>query len=135
MFLNVTQEVSGFLILFNNLALAFAKTHCFLFFTYVVQLSIPSKPSRLTLDRFPTLSVRPSVPLCVRCLSPIIFEVGIPNLVCGYILGWWSVAYHFRINVTLTLNYGLVFRIIVSGAYLRLFEVGVLNLKCGCILR
>ena len=116
MFLNITQEVSGFLTLFNNLALAFAKTHCILFFTYVVQLSIPSIPSRLTLDRFPTLSVRPSIPLCVRCISPIIFEVGIPNLVCGYILGWRSVAYHFRVNVTLTLNYGLVFRIIVSGA-------------------
>ena len=44
------------------------------------------------------LSVRPSV--CpsrfrVRSISPIFFEVGIPNLVCGYILGWGSVAYHF----------------------------------------
>ena len=29
----------------------------------------------------------PSVPLCVRCISPIFFEVGIPNLVCGCILG------------------------------------------------
>ena len=27
-------------------------------------------------------SVRPSVPLRVRCISPIFFEVGIPNLVC-----------------------------------------------------
>ena len=37
------------------------------------------------------LSVRPcvcsSVPLRVRCISPIFFEVGIPNLVCGCILG------------------------------------------------
>ena len=34
---------------------------------------------------------------------PIFFEVGIPNLVCGCILGWRSVPYHFRVNVTLTL--------------------------------
>ena len=60
--------------------------------------------------------IRPSVPLRVRCISPRFFEVGIPNLVCGYILGWWSVAYHFRVTVTLTSD--LVFRIIVSGAYL-----------------
>ena len=59
--------------------------------------------------------VRPSVPLRVRCISPKFFEVGIPNLVCGYILGWRSVAYHFRVTVTLTSD--LVFRIIVSGAY------------------
>ena len=66
-------------------------------------------------------SVRPSV--CpsrfrVRSISPIFFEIGIPNLVCGYILGWGSVAYHFRVTVTLTLTSDLVFRIIVSGAYL-----------------
>ena len=58
----------------------------------------------------------PSVPLCVRCISPIFFEVGIPNLVCGCILGWPSVAYHFWVTVTLTSD--LVFRIIVSGTYL-----------------
>ena len=68
----------------------------------------------------------------VRSISPIFFEVGIPNLVCGYILGWGSVAYHFRVTVTLTSD--LVFRIIVSGAYLILFEVGISNLVCGCIL-
>ena len=28
----------------------------------------------------------------------------------------------------------LVFRIIVSGAYLILFEIGISNLVCGCIL-
>ena len=61
-------------------------------------------------------SVCPSVPLRVRCISPIFFEVGIPNLVCGCILGSRSVAYHFRVTVTLTSD--LVFRIIVSGAYL-----------------
>ena len=63
-------------------------------------------------------SVHTYIPLCVRYISPIFFEVGIPNLVCGYILGWLSVAYHFRVTVTLTLTSDLVFRIIVSGAYL-----------------
>ena len=64
------------------------------------------------------LSVRKSVPLRVRFISPLFFEVGIPILVCGYILGWRSVAYHFRVTVTLNLTTDLVFRIIVSGAYL-----------------
>ena len=63
-------------------------------------------------------SYRPSVPLRVRFIFPLFFEVGIPNLVCGYILGWRSVAYHFRVTVTLNLTSDLVFRIIVSGAYL-----------------
>ena len=44
----------------------------------------------------------------------ILFEVGIPNLVHGCILGWQCVAY----LVTVTLTSGLVSRIIVSGAYL-----------------
>ena len=79
------------------------------------------------------LSVRPSVPLRVQCISPLFFEVGNPNLMCGCILGWRSFAYHFR--VTLTLTSDLVFRIIVSEAYLILFEVGISNLVCGCILR
>ena len=66
-------------------------------------------------------SVRPSVRpsrFRVRSISPIFFEVGIPNLVCGYILGWRSVAYHFRVTATLTLTSDLVFIIIVSGVYL-----------------
>ena len=63
------------------------------------------------------LDLRPSFKnYCVRSLSPIFFEVGIPNLVCGYIFGWWSVAYHFWVSVTMTST--LVFRIIISGAYL-----------------
>ena len=37
-------------------------------------------------------SVRLSVPLPVQCISPIFFEVGIPNLVCGYILRQQSVS-------------------------------------------
>ena len=60
-------------------------------------------------------SVHPSR-FCVWSISPIFFEVGIPNLMCGYILGWRSVTYHFPITVTLTSD--LVFRIIVSRAYL-----------------
>ena len=66
-------------------------------------------------------SVRPSVRpsrFRVRSISPIFFELGIPNLVCGYILGWRSVAYHFRVTVTLTLTSDLVYIIIISGAYL-----------------
>ena len=53
---------------------------------------------------------------CVWSISLIFFELGIPNLLCGYILGWRSVAYHFRVTVTLTFD--LVFIITVSGAYL-----------------
>ena len=74
-----------------------------------------------------------SIPLHVPCISPICFEVGIPNLMCGCILGCRSGAYHFRATVTLTSD--LVFRIIVSGAYLILFEEGIQKLVCGCILR
>ena len=62
-------------------------------------------------------SVRPSR-FRVQSISPTFFEVGITNLVSGYILGWRSVAYHFRVNVTLTLTSDPIFRIIVSGAYL-----------------
>ena len=60
------------------------------------------------------LSVRPYVPLRVRCISPKFFEVGIPNVMCGRILGWQCAVYHFWV----TLTSDLVFRIIVSGAYL-----------------
>ena len=84
----------------------------------------------LWLSFYSNHNVRLSIPLCVRCISPIFFEVGIPNLMCGCILGWRSVAYHFRVTVTLTLTSDLVFRIIVSGAYLlyiwgRNFKFGV----------
>ena len=99
----------------------------------VIKLFMPPKELREAYsNRTVRPSVSPSVPLRVRCISPIFFEIGIPNLVCGYILGWWSVAYHFQVTVTLTSD--LVFRIIVSGAYLILFEVGISNLVCGCIL-
>ena len=69
---------------------------------------------------------------CIRILSPEFFEVGIPKLVCRCILGWRSVAYRFRVFLTLTSD--LVFRIIVSGAYLILFEVGFSTLVYECIL-
>ena len=73
------------------------------------------------------LSVGPSVPLRLWCISHIFFEVGIPNLVCRCNLGWQSVAYHFWVTVTLTLTSDLVFIVItmsvrpsrfVSSAYL-----------------
>ena len=47
-------------------------------------------------------------------LSPRIFEAGIQNLVCGCILEWRSVVYHF--GVTWTSD--LVSTIIISRAYL-----------------
>ena len=55
----------------------------------------------------------PSVPLPVLCISPIFFEVGIPNLVSGCIFGpQFSILFfgHFDLDLS--------FRIIVSGAYL-----------------
>ena len=88
-------------------------------------LSIFIMPPKELWEAYSNGTVRPSVSPSVRpsrfrvqSISPIFFEVGIPNLVCGYILGWRSVAYHFRVTVTLTLTSDLVFRIIVSGAYL-----------------
>ena len=53
---------------------------------------------------------------CVRSIFLLLFEIGIPNLVCECILGWWSVLYHLQVTVTLTS--GLVFRKIMSRAYL-----------------
>ena len=76
-------------------------------------------PPKELWEAYSNRTVRQSVSLSrfgVRSISPIFFEVGIPNLVCGCILRWRSVAYHFRVTVTLTSD--LVFRIIVSGAYL-----------------
>ena len=85
-------------------------------------------PPKELWEAYSNRTVRPSVLLLVRCISPIFFEVGIPNLVCGCILGWRSVAYHFQVTVTSTLTSDLVFIVIkcpsvrpsrfVSGAYL-----------------
>ena len=46
-------------------------------------------------------AVCPSL-FCVWCISSIFFEVGIPNLVCGCILGCQSVTYYIRVTMTLT---------------------------------
>ena len=78
-------------------------------------------PPKELWEAYSNRTVRPSVlpsRFRVRSISPIFFEVGIPNLVCGCILVWQSVAYHFRVTVTLTLTSDLVFRTIVSGSYL-----------------
>ena len=48
----------------------------------------------------------------VLCISPLLFEVGILNLVCGWIVGWQNVAYHFQFTVTLTSD--LITKIIVA---------------------
>ena len=48
-------------------------------------------------------------------------------MVCGCILEWWSVKYHFWVTVTLTSD--LVSRIIVSRAY-----IGIPNFVLGYIL-
>ena len=69
-------------------------------------------PPKELWEAYSNRTVRPSVPLRVRCLSPIFFEVGIPNLVCGCILGWQSVAYHFWVFLTLTFTSELVFIVI-----------------------
>ena len=63
----------------------------------------------------------------------ILLKVGIPNLVCGCILEWQSVTYHYLVTVTLT-SY-LIFRITcVRNISLILFEMRIPNLVCGCIL-
>ena len=85
--------------------------------THVLVFMPPKELWEAYSNRTVRQSVRPSR-FCVRSISPIFFGVGIPNLVCGYILGWRSVAYHFWVTVTLTLTSDLVFRIIVSGVYL-----------------
>ena len=79
-----------------------------------VHFYAPKELSEAYSNRTVRPSVCPSVLLRVRC---IFFEVKIPNLVCGCILWWRSVAYHFWVTVTLTLTSDLVSRIIVSGAY------------------
>ena len=73
-------------------------------------------PPKELWEAYSNRTVSPSILLSCPVHISYFFEVGIPNLVCGYILGWQSVAYHFRVTVTLTFD--LVFRIIVSGAYL-----------------
>ena len=61
------------------------------------------------------------------CISPIFFEIGIPNLVCKCILGCLSVTNHFWVTVTLTSD--LVFKnYCVQSISPILFDVGIPNL-------
>ena len=79
-------------------------------------------------------TVRLSIPLRGRFISPIFFKAGFPNLVCGCTLEWWRVKYHFRVTVTLTLSSEVVFlEYFCPGISLLLFEVGIPNLVCACI--
>ena len=78
-------------------------------------------------------SVRPSG-FRVLSISPILFEVGIPNLVCGYILGWRSVAYHFWVTLTLTSDLFFFYNNRVRSISLILFDIEISNLVCGCIM-
>ena len=106
-------------------------------------------PPKEPWDAYSNCTVRPSVPPCVRCISPIFFEVGIPNLKCECILGWRSVEYHFQVTLTMTLTSDLVFIVITMSVRLSVrpsvplrvrcispifFEVGIPNFMCGCIL-
>ena len=90
----------------------------------------------------------PSVLLCVWCISPIFFELGIPNLVCECILGWRSVAYGRCPIPPLDQNVRTVYwnmRAVypnkpsfqsnhVRSISLILFEVAIPYLVCECIL-
>ena len=59
----------------------------------------------------------------------LLFELGIPNLVCGCILGWQSAMYQFGGDCDLD----LFSRIIVRSISHILFEVGIPNSVYGCI--
>ena len=47
------------------------------------------------------------------------------------VLGWQSVTYHIQVTVTLTFD--LVLRILVWSTSLTFFKVGIPNLVCKCI--
>ena len=125
---------------FNLIAIVF----CVVFLECATNRTFFMPPKELW-EAYSNRTVRPSVPLRVRCIFPIFFDVELPNLVCGCILGWRSVAYHFRVNVTLTSTSDLIFIVIALSICLSiplrvrcispiLFEVGFPNLMCGCIL-
>ena len=64
------------------------------------------------------------------CISPIFFEIGIPNLVCKCNLGCLSVTNHFWVTVTLTSD--LVFKnYCVQSISPILFDVEIPNLGCN----
>ena len=74
-----------------------------------------------------TLNLTPDLVSRNWCISPIFFEVGIPNLVCKFILGCRSVTNH--IWVTVTLQSDLVFKnYCVKSISSILFDVGFPNL-------
>ena len=61
------------------------------------------------------------------CISPIFFEIGIPNFVCKCILGCLSVTNYFWVTVTLTSD--LVFKnYCVHSISAIIFDVGIPNL-------
>ena len=61
------------------------------------------------------------------CISPIFFEIGIPNLVCKRIWGCLSFTNHLWVTVTLTSD--LVFKnYCVQSISPILFDVGIPNL-------
>ena len=65
----------------------------------------------------------------------MLYEAGIPNLVCGYTLGSQSVAYCFWATVTLTLSYVPSLGKIMCRAYIvYCFKEGIPNLECGYML-
>ena len=79
------------------------------------------------------LSVR--LALCLVHISYIFLGRYSKFGVCGCILGWRSVSYHFQITVTLTFISDLAFfNNHVRSISLILFEIGIPNLVCGCIL-
>ena len=85
-------------------------------FRPVAQNTLIFMPPKELWEAYSNRTVRPSIPLRVWCISPKFFEVGIPNLVCGCILGWRSVGYHFRVTVTLTSD--LVFIVVTMSVCL-----------------
>ena len=60
----------------------------------------------------------------------ILFEVAIPQLVCGYILGLRNVTYCFRVTVTLVSVLGKS----SPEQICIIFEVGIPNCACGYIM-
>ena len=51
-------------------------------FRVAVTLTLTSDLVFIVIKMSVCVSVRPSFPLHVRCISPIFFEVAIPNLMC-----------------------------------------------------
>ena len=66
---------------------------------------------------------------CIRSISLILFEIGIPIFVCECILGWWSVCYHLWVTVTLTSDLPTVYNNRVRSISLILLKVGILGVR------